>query len=130
MAGFCLIAALNILNPDALIARVNTDRALEGNEFDARYAASLSADAVPTLIGAFDALSHDDRCMLSDRLVTRWSTADRGDWRVWNASRARALQIVAENRARLSADEDCTKALGAAATQAVAEMLAQPVWKR
>jgi hypothetical protein len=129
LAGFCLIAALNILNPDALIARVNTTRALEGNEFDAHYAASLSADALPTLVGAFDTLSHEDRCILSDRLLTRWSLEDEGDWRVWNASRSRALRIVADNRELLS-PVACTNLLGVASRQAAAEMLGQPVFKR
>jgi hypothetical protein len=129
LAGFSLIAALNILNPDALIARVNTARALEGNEFDAHYASSLSADAIPVLMGSFDALSDEDRCILSERLLSRWSEEDEGDWRVWNASRSRALQIVADNRARLGA-EGCANPLGADSPEAAAALLGQPVWKR
>ncbi len=129
LAGFSLIAALNILNPDALIARVNTARALEGNEFDARYASSLSADAIPALMDAFNNLSHEDRCILSDRLLTRWSMEDKWDWRVWNASRSRALRMVAENRDRLSPTK-CANPLGVASRQAAAAMLGQPVLKR
>jgi Domain of unknown function (DUF4153) len=50
--GFVLVLSLLALNPDALIARTNTARATQGRKFDAAYAGSLSADAVPTLVHA------------------------------------------------------------------------------
>jgi hypothetical protein len=51
-AGLAVVLSLNILNPDALIARVNVARAVAGADFDAAYAASLSGDAVPVLVSA------------------------------------------------------------------------------
>lgn len=49
-AGFVLVLSLLALNPDALITRTNTTRAMQGCKFDSAYVASLSADAVPTLV--------------------------------------------------------------------------------
>jgi len=50
IAGLACIAALNVLNPHALIARVNIGRAAAGAEYDSTYLGSLSADAVPALL--------------------------------------------------------------------------------
>ena len=52
VAGYMLVVVLHVMNPNALIAKVNTARALSGQRFDARYAASLGADAVPSLVAA------------------------------------------------------------------------------
>jgi hypothetical protein len=101
IAGLCMVAALNVVNPDALIARVNTTRALEGKEFDAPYALSLSADAVPALLGALESLDPDDRGVIARRLLDRWSREAGEDWRTWNASRAQARQAVADRRSEL-----------------------------
>src|ERR671930_113438 len=46
VAGFVATLALNVLNPDALIARTNLDRP----KIDVAYVSRLSADAVPTLL--------------------------------------------------------------------------------
>ena len=51
VAGCALVAALNVFNADAFIVKVNVERRASGKVFDALYASSLSADAVPTLIG-------------------------------------------------------------------------------
>ena len=103
VAGYALIAALHFLNPDAFIARVNIARAQEGRRFDARYAGSLSADAVPTLVGALPSLKREDRCRLASRLIDRWSSAEASDWRTWNDARTRALEAVQRNGTQLRA---------------------------
>ena len=103
VAGFILIAALHVLNPDALIARVNVARALEGRRFDAWYAGSLSADAVPTLVTALPSLKQQGRCMLSARILDRWSLGEASDWRTWNYARSRALEAVQQNGTQLRA---------------------------
>jgi hypothetical protein len=103
VAGYLLIAALHLLNPDALIARTNLARAKAGRPFDARYAAGLSADAVPALLAGLPDLSPDDRWRLADALLKRWPPEVRLDWRAWNHSRARALRTLSENRTRLRA---------------------------
>ncbi len=122
LAGFCVIGMLNIMNPDALIARVNTNRALAGQEFDARYATSLSADAVPVVVSALPALSLDDRCVAATRILKRWAPPPQTSWRTWNYGRARAWRAVGEAYEYLT-DQDCpvpeTVSDAAAATEAV-----------
>lgn len=55
---FCLTivfwAAVNILNPDAFIAKKNIERAVQGGELDLRYLSRLSEDAVPEIAQIFD----------------------------------------------------------------------------
>ena len=65
VAGFLLVATLHVINPDALIARTNLARARAGHIFDARYAARLSADAVPELVAGLPDLNPQDRCTLA-----------------------------------------------------------------
>ncbi len=90
VAGLAVLAVLNIANPDALIARVNVDRHLDGTRtLDVGYlAGNLSADAVPTLVGALDRL---DPCTALD-LHIGLAAVDlgSGDWRSFNVGRARA----------------------------------------
>ncbi len=101
VAGFALIAALQFLNPDALIARTNIARAREGRRFDARYAVRLSADAVPELLAGLPDLSPQDRCAVAGALLDRWASDKPLDWRAWNRSRTRAFDLVNQDRVAL-----------------------------
>ena len=100
-AGLLVILSLNVVNPDALIAKVNVERALAGEEFDAAYATSLGADVVPVLIPALSDLSSDDRCVAAAHILTRWSPPIETDWRSWNYGRSKAWQIVRHEYDRL-----------------------------
>jgi len=93
--GFAAILVVNVVNPGALIARVNVDRMQAGKRFDARYLTSLSADAVPVMIEALPAMDEPDRRIVEEDLeaFSRWSR-ESGDWRTWNLSRSRALALV------------------------------------
>lgn len=95
VAGLACIATLCGLNPHALIARVNTERAINGAEYDVQYLRSLSADAVPTLLERMPALPEAERCRVAAMLKERWSGARTGDWRSWNVSDWRARRLVA-----------------------------------
>ncbi len=103
VAGFLLIVVLQALNPDALIARTNLARAKAGRSFDARYAARLSADAVPELVAALAGLNPQDRCTVASGILKRRALPPPPDWRAWNWSRARAEQVVRENEVSLTA---------------------------
>jgi hypothetical protein len=97
--GFVMIGALHALNPDALIVRVNAERASAGRGFDINYAASLSADAVPALKASLPRLNEQDRRAVMDRLQ-RWPLSESSEpagWRSWNWSRARARSAVRAN---------------------------------
>lgn len=71
-AGFLVLTTLNLVNPDGLIARTNLARAAEGREFDAAYAARLSADAVPALLAGAQKLPPPEAATLAAALDTRW----------------------------------------------------------
>jgi hypothetical protein len=95
VAGLVCIAALHALNPHALIARVNLDRAAAGSEYDGTYLRSLSADAVPVLLARLDDLPEDERCLVASRLEERWIGERPGGWRTWNLADWRARRLVA-----------------------------------
>lgn len=95
VGGLGCIAALHVLNPHALIARVNIKRAAAGAQYDGRYLSTLSADAVPTLIENLRTLPDTERCRVATMLEKRWSGERPGGWRTWNVSDARARRLVA-----------------------------------
>jgi hypothetical protein len=96
------VMLLHVANPDALIVRVNASRQEAPVRFDAVYAASLSADAVPGLLRRLDAVPADARCPVAQRLLHDWSGADE-DWRAWSLGRARAVSAVGARGAELRA---------------------------
>lgn len=103
VAGFLVIGALHVLNPDALIVRVNIAQARAGRSFDAAYAASLSADAVPELLLAWPSLSAQERCTVARRINASWSQRANTDWRTWNWSHAEARRLAQDEALRQTA---------------------------
>ena len=108
--GFAVLAGLHVLNPDALIVRTNLHRPAAERPFDARYAVSLGADAVPPLLDALPSLADRDRCIVALELLRHWGDgaegdyrAVQGDWRTWNWSRSRARRLVRERAEALRA---------------------------
>ena len=103
--GFLAVALLNALDPDALIVRTNLARAERGQELDAPYLASLSADALPPLMAAVPGLSEGDRNAVEAGLQARWGgPVPDDDWRTYNLSRSRAQEAVASFSARPGAE--------------------------
>ena len=103
MQSFAVLAGLHLLNPDAFIVKTNLNRPVAERPFDAAYASTLGADAVPVLIIALPQLPEADRCRAAARLLQRWNGAAGSDWRTWNWSRSRARQVVAKNAGALRA---------------------------
>jgi hypothetical protein len=101
VSGFGAVALLYVVNPDAVIARTNLARALDGDHFDIAYVTSLSADATPTLLAAFDDLPASARCRVADELLRRWPPASGRDWRSWSWSDGRGRAAVAGAASRL-----------------------------
>ena len=91
VAGFAAVAAMNVLNPDALIARTNVARP----HVDVGYLARLSDDATPTLLRALPSLPRPEQRRLAAALLGR---APRHDWRSWNLDRSRAAAAVERER--------------------------------
>jgi len=116
VSGFAVLFTLNVLNPDALVARANLARSAEGRTGaagpDLRYVASLGGDAVPALVAALtassiavDTAAAGDRCSAAARLLDRW-TGERGarrtrSWTQWNLARDQATQAVRTHEAPL-----------------------------
>ena len=101
VAGAALIGALHLVNPDALIVRTNARQAKRGRGFDAQYATSLSADAVPELIAALPALSQQERGAVAARLLSQWTPLEHADWRMASWSRREAWRAMQSNSALL-----------------------------
>ncbi len=88
VAGFVVILGLNVANPDALIARVNTSRP----KVDADFLNTLSADAVPTLVANLSILTTETRTKILGQLKTKWAAPN--DWRAYSFSTVRARQML------------------------------------
>jgi hypothetical protein len=97
-SGFLVLLALNLIPPDALMARTNVVRAVAGRSFDAAYAARLSADALPTLLRLLPALPPPDRCAVSAGLHARWNSELASGVR-WNISVSRASRLLGADMA-------------------------------
>lgn len=94
VTAFLMIGLLHLINPDQLIVRTNVNLAQTGRGFDANYAASLSADAVPTLLEALPDAGHDEQCVITKSLLRRYDELGSNDWRSWNLARAGARRAI------------------------------------
>jgi hypothetical protein len=97
LAGFAATVALNVANPDAVIARTNLARP----HVDVAYLGGLSDDAVPALLERLPALASPRRGALAVALLRR--DEQDGGLLGWNASRARAERLLREHHAELVA---------------------------
>ncbi|HEX3275265.1 MAG TPA: DUF4173 domain-containing protein [Gemmatimonadales bacterium] len=89
LAGWLVLAGLNLLNPDGTIVQVNLARARGGRPFDVAYAEGLSADALPALARGLPGLPGPDACTASFRLSEHWRRQFVSPGR-WTISLARA----------------------------------------
>jgi hypothetical protein len=83
------LLALVVVSPDRWVAERNVDRLVRTGEFDAEYASTLSADAVPAL----DRMPEPYRsCALAE-----WSVAGvtPDSWLSWNLARSEATAVLA-----------------------------------
>jgi hypothetical protein len=101
VTGFLAVGALLVVNPDRLIARVNVGQAIAGRNFDAAYAASLSADAVPQLVDSLPKLNGSQRCALASQILENKPLDQSPGWRRWNWSRAQAARALATGEEKL-----------------------------
>jgi hypothetical protein len=105
VSALAVVAALDAISPDALIVRTNAARVAQGQSsaFDDLYAASLSADAVPSLVRVLPALPPDQQGPLAWRVLHSWAPPSQPDWRTWNWGRQRAWDAVAQHESMLAA---------------------------
>ena len=116
--GFAALFTLNVINPDALVARANLARGDAAQTVtggpDLRYVASLGGDAVPMVVSALtagqfaaDSAAQSDRCAAAKIVLDRWTGERRArmssSWTQWNVARSRATQAVRAHQAELEA---------------------------
>jgi hypothetical protein len=118
-SGLAILAALNVLDPDVFVARVNVERASHTSDttqpsLDVAYLARLRGGAVGLATtaalaapvgntgSALRAADDAQRCFAARQLLTRWGPTSRarvrhsndGSWRFWNADDVAALGAV------------------------------------
>ena len=87
------VLAVNAVNPDALIVRLNIARATDSSGPDVNYLSGLSSDAVPELVRATRLSPGWQAELLSQYAV---QLPEEGSWPEWNLSRARARRALQE----------------------------------
>jgi hypothetical protein len=98
-SGFAVLAGLNFVNPDRLIASVSLSRAEAGHTLDISHLSRLSADAAPYLISRLSLLDEAESCILLSGAQGRWDI-QRHDWRHWNLSRKGAESAMTSQAAK------------------------------
>lgn len=78
VAGLVLLFTLNAVNPEAVVARHNLDRAQHTGRLDAGYLAELSADAVPSMVDALPRLETQHRGLLLAAICSGGDPLARG----------------------------------------------------
>ena len=102
VSGYIVLLGLNAVNPDALVARVNTSRMIADGKFDPKYTFRLGADAVPVLLEAIPVMEAGHRSALAERLLQEYGDSAYGqDIRTWNAARMTAADLVRGREAEL-----------------------------
>ena len=119
-----LLAALHVVVPDVVVARVNIARAAHAQRtteptLDLQHLSSLSGEAASYATTAVltskpgphvdVAKWNEQRCEASSDLLRRWGPVSRtaqrrerdGAWRWWNAGDSEALRVVGANAAAL-----------------------------
>lgn len=110
VASAAWVAVLNVINPEAMVVRVNIGRVLAGKEFDVIYHGHLTADATAALVEAAPKLGAGD-CRGLLMLVYgdhAGAMAASGDWSTWQAPVARASTLLAGSQEELL-DRYCPK---------------------
>lgn len=115
VSALATLATLNVVNPDARIARANLDRGAsefhEDRGVDVAYLATLSGDAVPLALAAtlapprqLDSTHVAARCAAAKTLLDNWSPGSRraqryervANWRYASVGERAAVRAVAE----------------------------------
>jgi hypothetical protein len=94
VAGLAVIVLLNVINPDALVARVNIGRMAAGHPVDVWHLSYLGGDAVPTLVASIELLPPQEGAVLALQLLRRWVYVPTVDWWSGNLGRSGARRAV------------------------------------
>ncbi|HYV99557.1 MAG TPA: DUF4173 domain-containing protein [Gemmatimonadaceae bacterium] len=92
IAGIVALAALNLMNPKATIAKYNLTHQT-GRQIDFTHLAGLGGDAVPILVDNINRVPDTERCRVITEIRHRY-VAVRGNWLGWNLARNRAHEAA------------------------------------
>lgn len=96
------LVTLNVINPDAFIANQNLHRYYQTGKLDAYYLASLSADAIPEIIGSLAHVEQEERLILCQGLGDWASDTDvlrrRQTWPSFHLAYWRAYRLVGQTQ--------------------------------
>lgn len=87
---------VNVVNPDAFIAKSNIERFDRTGKLDAFYVAQLSVDAESEKIQLYHKLNGDDKIIVEEWLRSNAENLQNNstNWRSVNLSRVRAMQLL------------------------------------
>jgi hypothetical protein len=95
LSGFVTLFAMNAVNPELLVARVNLGRASDVREVDYVYLARLSGDATPMVVNALNAAAPSPvACEAAKALRLRLMRSQEA---VWNLGALRGREAVRDN---------------------------------
>lgn len=121
LSAFVTLAALNLMNPDLLVARVNLGRTPAAQEVDYAYLARLSGDAAPTVVNALDAAAPGvGSCEAARSLQKRWLGERDVAWNLgaWRGHRAVAQGLSPADVERLCVGVPASESTGVPAPSA------------
>lgn len=85
------VLAMNVVDPERIVAEHNLTDTIDSNEFDIRYLLGLGDAAVPSLVDHFDELPDDAAAAVRSELCPASSDPSFLDW---NATRAAARAAI------------------------------------
>jgi hypothetical protein len=107
LAGMVYLLAMNLLDPDALIAQQNILHYAQTGRLDGEYLATLSEDAVPVVIQVLDLPDEAAQAAVGRAYLEQLTTLERqaaeDSWPSFHLARYNALATLQANRERLEA---------------------------
>ncbi len=96
IASFLIV--INLINPDAFIARSNIEQYARTGKIDVSYVGRLSADAEPSKVELYKKVKGEDKVLLKLLLDSQKDKLQQfnDDWQSNNLSRVRALKLLRE----------------------------------
>ena len=110
-ASLGFVLTLNLINVDAFIVRQNLNRAEQGMELDAQYLITLSSNAIPQMVEAFNNETYPAEirsgigaalACQNERLTSETRDPYRNRWPSFNLADWKARKTLDANRAALS----------------------------
>ena len=88
------LVGVNLINPDAFIARENISNFNETGKIDVKYLGNLSADALPQVLEIYPRLSEEDKAIVQEALNAHREELEVSEkhWQSNNYSRSKALE--------------------------------------